>query len=331
MRSIVLTTLVLAGSALAKDPPAAKYVPAPASEIPGYSDQVLPCKEVPSPPDASGKRHGASSVLCVQEPFLQHKSLRELSLLRNTIYARYGWAGFRKPWLREYFQQQPWYKPDPGFTHRRLTEVDRRNVALIALAEMGMRMEDMQERRDAVLARAGKAWGDAPMRREGSKQTPDCTLETAAGSKDCKYHHAPRAVSNADLNTLSPEDRIELGLLSRAMGDFAVDDAQREQLATSLDNVLSVKDLRQLSLRDLRLLRNTLFARRGRPFKSELLQEHFSNMPWYKPDPAYTDARLTKTDKLNIELIRQVEEEFGGAIQDQDLRGKDDTPLAEQA
>jgi hypothetical protein len=91
-------------------------------------------------------------------------------------------------------------------------------------------------------------------------------------------------------------------------------------LSTSLDEVLKVKDLRLLSLRDLRLLRNTIYARRGRPFKSPLLQEHFARMPWYTPDPAYTDERLTKTDKRNVALIQQVEQEFGGALGDKDFR-----------
>ena len=341
-----LPYVLLASPALAEGPPA-KYVPAPAEQIPGYSDKVLPCKVVHGLKDSTGAvqpRSAASKdpnvanyVTCEAEPFLENKSLRELSLLRNTIYARYGWAGFRKPWLREYFQKQPWYKPDESFTQHRLSGVDRRNVVLIAQAEMSLRMVDLEERRDTLLARAGKAWGDAPVRREGAKKVPDCSLDTSNQSKDCKYHQGPHEAAAADFSKLSPEDNIELGLISRAMGDFAVDDGQREQLATSLDTVLSVKDLRQLSLRDLRLLRNTLFARRGRPFKSELLREHFSQMPWYKPDPAYTDARLTKTDKINIELIRQVEEEFGGALKDQDYGGNpseardQDIPVAVQA
>lgn len=347
MRSVVLTTLVLAGPALAESP-RAKYVPAPAEQIPGYSAKVLPCKVVHGIKDSQGHiqpmgpeskdPNGANYVTCEGEPRLEQKSLRELSLLRNTIYARYGWAGFRKPWLREYFQKQPWYKPDDTFTHHRLSGVDRRNVVLIAQAEMSLRMEDLEQRRDMLLARVGKAWGDAPVRGEGKASVSDCSLDTSGKSKDCKYHGAPRQAAPADLGKLSPEDHIELGLLSRAMGDFALDDGQPEQPAISLDTVLSVKDLRQLSLRDLRLLRNTLFARRGRPFKSELLQEHFSHMSWYRPDPAYTDARLTKTDKINIELIRQVEEEFGGALTDSESRGDNpseardsEPPLAVQA
>ncbi|WP_143177559.1 YARHG domain-containing protein [Cystobacter ferrugineus] len=149
----------------------------------------------------------------------------------------------------------------------------------------------------------------------------------AKSSKDCKYHadkvagrgRQPRYSVAPDFKKLSAEERIELGLLSRAMGSFASDDASRGQMEKSLDEVLSLKDLRELSLRDLRLLRNTLYARRGRPFKSPLLQEHFARMPWYKPDPAYTDARLTKNDQRNAKLIQSVEKELGGALKDEDF------------
>jgi hypothetical protein len=273
------------------------------------------------------KHHRADSntatfVECSGEPHLENKSLRELALLRNTIFARYGWAGFRKPWLREHFQQRPWYTPDPKFSYARLSSVDRKNVALIAQAELGPRYVDLEKMRDTLLAGAGKWWGDLPAEL--------CELDDAVeSSKDCRYHredeqalkkHRANKPVAPDLGKLSPEDRVELGLISRAMGDFAVDEGQREQAASSLDVVLPVKELRQLSLRDLRLLRNTIYARRGRPFKSPLLQEHFAQMPWYKADPSYTDARLTKTDKRNVDLIRSVEEEFGGALKDGDFK-----------
>lgn len=383
MRALVLATLVASAPALAAEPPA-EYVPAPARDIPGYSETVFSCEEVLGwwtsthgvitqkdvREDNLGPWHfdpgdvkPSKYVTCDGPPRLQDKSLRELSLLRNTIYARYGWAGFRKTWLREHFQKQPWYRPDPKFSYKRLSKADRRNVELIAQAEMSWRYDDLQKLKEPILARAGKWWGDMPSYevRRGKKleQVHACDLsdykgkttrrvgeiggdEThdeplswvtvfereAAESKDCQYHgqdtdavrkHRANQSTEPDLGTLNAEDSIELGLISRAMGDFALDDGQRSEAEDSLDSVLPVKDLRQLSLRDLRLLRNTIYARRGRPFKSPLLQEHFNRMSWYTPDPAYTDKRLTKTDKRNIDLIVQVENEFGGALHDKDF------------
>lgn len=63
----------------------------------------------------------------------------------------------------------------------------------------------------------------------------------------------------------------------------------------------------------LRVRRNTVFAKHGRMFKSQDLKEHFNKQPWYKPDPAYTDARLTPEDKIEIELIQQLEAQASAA------------------
>lgn len=361
----MLATLVLAAPVLAEQPE--PYVPAPANQIPGYSETVFPCIELVGWKTRNGtiveddeisrdvfdlSSPAAAYVQCSSEPHLEKKSLRELSILRNTIFARYGWGGFRKKWLREYFQQQPWYTPDPKFSYKRLTPVDRQNVELIAKAELSLRYTDLERMRDELLGAAGKWWGDIPSYEgTGGKPVYACDLldykgettdddgsplywvkefkKAVAGSKDCSYHvvtdddlkkHRSNKPVSPDLSQLGSNQAIELGLISRAMGDFAADEGQREQVGGSLDKVLSVKELRQLSLRDLRLLRNTIFARRGRPFKSKLLQEHFARMPWYKVDTAYSDKLLTATDKRNIQLIRQVEEEFGGALQDKDFQ-----------
>lgn len=40
-------------------------------------------------------------------------SKEELRLLRNTIYAQYGYD-FNSPDLKEYFSQFAWYMPDPN-------------------------------------------------------------------------------------------------------------------------------------------------------------------------------------------------------------------------
>lgn len=329
LRASVLALTLLALPAVAqkkKGAPADTYVPPPASQVAGYSETPLPCKveEELVPPRVS----------CENEA-LVGKSLRELAIQRNTIFARYGWGGFRKPWLREHFQQQPWFKPDPKFSYKRLTKADKQNVHFIAVREQSFTERELFRMRAAVYARAGKVFGDRyewelangqtvrsceeptqPLTEEG------CTGSYCAGSHswDCEFHKEPWYKPDPKFTDgkLSPEDRIELGLISRALGQYATDEAGLDKATSSLDRVFSLSELRQLSLRDLRLLRNTLYARRGRPFKSKVLQAHFSAMSWYRKDAAYSDARLTADDKRNIDLIRAVEDEFGGPLQDED-------------
>ena len=52
---------------------------------------------------------------------LHEKSADELRLLRNEIFARYGYA-FSSPELQQHFEQTDWYEPDPDFSADRLSE-----------------------------------------------------------------------------------------------------------------------------------------------------------------------------------------------------------------
>ena len=69
--------------------------------------------------------------------------------------------------------------------------------------------------------------------------------------------------------------------------------------------------------KELRILRNAIFARHGRAFKSADLSDffygpdaavRFKGMPMSTtPDKSYTDKRLTQTDKQNLKQIRKQE------------------------
>jgi hypothetical protein len=326
---LAVTLLTLPVAAQGKKPKEGAYVPPPPAQIPGYRVKAMSCDVIYelSPP----------RVMCDNND-LDDKSLRELAIMRNTIFARYGWSGFRKPWLREHFEKQPWFKPNPDFSYKLLSEADRQNVHFIAVREQSFTERQLKSMQDTIFARAGKVWDDVPKwKLENGRTVRSCTppkqqlAEEEAEclgmhcedkeSRDCLFRQEKwfRPDPNFSEDKLSAEARIELGLISRALGSFASDSGKLEKGSqASLDRILSVQELRQLSLRDLRLLRNTLYARRGRPFKSKVLQAHFKAMSWYREDPSYTDARLTENDKRNIALIRSVEDEFGGPLKDED-------------
>ena len=80
-----------------------------------------------------------------------------------------------------------------------------------------------------------------------------------------------------------------------------------EAATNSLEAELNPQHLTLLSAKQLRFLRNTVYARHGRTFDSKDLKEYFSIRSWYRADPAYSDARLTPVDKRNLELIQQAE------------------------
>jgi len=73
---------------------------------------------------------------------LAGKSDEELSLLRNSYYARHGYAfpgnGPHATKIRHYFLAQPWYNPDTdddAVAASRMTAVERIDIALIRKIE----------------------------------------------------------------------------------------------------------------------------------------------------------------------------------------------------
>jgi hypothetical protein len=211
---------------------------------------------------------------------LDGRSLRELSLMRNTIYAHVG-NRFRKPWLDAYFSAQPWYHAEDTLDLNKISPLARANAAAIAAYDIGLKRPELLARRDAVIARltSGKA---------------------------------------------SADDKLEIRLLSERLGEWSGGDdvplAQRTQLEdpSRLDKLVTIDETNTMSRRDLRLLRNLIYARRGRPFASPSMQAYFTNMAWYAPNPSYADSRLTDVDNKNIAIVLSVENMLGGPLSEQE-------------
>lgn len=67
----------------------------------------------------------------------------------------------------------------------------------------------------------------------------------------------------------------------------------------------TLSKLAKLSDKELRLLRNTIYAQYGRQFQSFDLQQYFSKKWWYEPNPHYSDKMLNEDDKKLLALINQ--------------------------
>jgi len=59
--------------------------------------------------------------------------------------------------------------------------------------------------------------------------------------------------------------------------------------------------------RELRLMRNEVFASYGYIFSSLDLKSYFENKKWYKPKSKNVDKELTEIEKYNLELLLEVE------------------------
>lgn len=77
----------------------------------------------------------------------------------------------------------------------------------------------------------------------------------------------------------------------------------------------TVQDLALLDSYGLKITRNEIFARHGRIFNDQELQEYFQRQQWYVPQTAsndFDDSCLNKVEKYNVELISTYEQQIGG-------------------
>ena len=78
---------------------------------------------------------------------------------------------------------------------------------------------------------------------------------------------------------------------------------------------LTDEDLAGYSYDQLELAKNEIYARHGRMFNDQELQEYFQRQKWYAPQTASNDfdsSSLNEVEKYNVELIRTYEQQVGG-------------------
>jgi hypothetical protein len=127
------------------------------------------------------------------------------------------------------------------------------------------------------------------------------TIHLVAGFFDDRYRY--KAAEHYDPKQLNETERKNLQ---------AIVAAHKKQRGVALspgdmeffeNKALSEAMLRGLSLHELRLLRNEVYARHGRTFKATWLQLYFDTQPWYQYNENFKDEELSGFDKQNVELI----------------------------
>ncbi len=191
-------------------------------------------------------------------------SLRELTLWRNDLYAR-ARNPFRKAWLDRWFRQFDWYHP--------AAQMDVKLLDAEAIAHANQVAElEASLTRDQLLGKAS-------------------VLRTATRDR-----------------SPTPEEEVEARLLSVRLGQWVGPGAPPADLTPledprQLEQVVTLKQLEDLSPRDLKLLRETVRARRGFSFDDPDLAGHFRTASWYRPAPK---PALSRLDRANIRIIESV-------------------------
>jgi YARHG domain len=236
--------------------------------------------------------------------------LYELKLLRGLIFGRHGRV-FKDAEIRLYLQDRQWYKPDPNFQNSSLNKTERQSLDLVREAEASkhetVQPGDMRYWRTRLLntkklgTHSGAEWKILSAEVEaihGKKFEDEPWLQQYF---DERYWYS--AGDKYDPKQLSQIERKNLQLI------FAAEKKQRNVAVAPGDmelfenRLLTAEMLRGLSLYELRLLRNEVYARHGRSFRSEWLSQYFFSQPWYAPDENFKDEQLSGSDKQNVETI----------------------------
>lgn len=97
--------------------------------------------------------------------------------------------------------------------------------------------------------------------------------------------------------------------------ESAVEKTEKSEyiFANSDKKLLTKKQLRKYTKKQLRLARNEIYARYGVKFDDKELNAHFSSMSWYEPkitiDEFYDTLELNYIEEKNVALIREIERE----------------------
>ncbi|MDR0681613.1 MAG: YARHG domain-containing protein, partial [Dysgonamonadaceae bacterium] len=93
-----------------------------------------PVVAIPEGSYISESRYGLTSCELLRDNDLKYISPRELRLIRNEIYARYGYQ-FKDSVLQTYFEKQDWYKPLYDNVEEYITPLERANIKFILKKE----------------------------------------------------------------------------------------------------------------------------------------------------------------------------------------------------
>jgi hypothetical protein len=241
---------------------------------------------------------------------LQDLELWDLKLLRGLVFGRHGRV-FKDRDIQAYLKEQPWYKPTDAFSNSMLTEAERANLDLIRELEA--------EKHDQIEPGDLRWWQARPMTEEklgthsaGEWRILRAEVEAVRGKRfeddpwlqqyfEERYWY--KADPSYDARALTQTERRNLA---------AIDAAQRKQRRAAVSpgdmehfeaRLVTEGMLKGLSLHELRLLRNEVYARRGRQFRTEWLSQYFWSQPWYEAREDNKEPELSETEQKNIETI----------------------------
>jgi hypothetical protein len=230
----------------------------------------------------------------------------ELTILISEIEAIHG-KTFSDEWIQKYFDERYWYKRNPAYTATVLNETERKNMErLIAEKEKGrgtaLAIGDMDNFQNVLLTEdklAGLSMLELRIIREEFWARRGKKFDVPGIRQYFEWRDWYKPLKNQKLVKLSKIEEQNVVTIWNYEGKI------REKLSTE---VMSDDAIGDLFAEDLRVLRNEIYARRGRVFKDKELQKFFDAQAWYKPNPEFKDEMLGEVEIQNLAKIRLAEE-----------------------
>jgi len=104
-----------------------------------------------------------------------------------------------------------------------------------------------------------------------------------------------------------PEPFYQKDKLAHKLKNLAFEDSNVEFFPYTSSSILNIDDLNLLSKEMLRIMRNEIYARHNREFKSEDLKALFEKRKGYKANPNFKESELNPIEVLNVGLIQSAE------------------------
>lgn len=86
-------------------------------------------------------------------------------------------------------------------------------------------------------------------------------------------------------------------------------------IADSNTRLITESELLHLTPWQLKVARNEIYARHGRPFVHKDLQCYFAQQSWYHGDPNYADSMLSAIESKNANTIKLYEQKINSPLQ----------------
>lgn len=133
-------------------------------------------------------------------------------------------------------------------------------------------------------------------------------------SINSRYINTPMAqINNTDSAPIisrsksSPLNSVQQSAESLNSEDSGKNMGVSGRYSIASDRLLTEKDVEGCSKKDIRLMRNAIFARHGYIFKNKELADYFSTMDWYEPRYSDVTSKLTEIELKNIEFLKKHE------------------------